>query len=210
MKLHVGDHIVPDAEAAIERYLSPGWVRNGPLYYRHRPCTDPDRVVLEDLGAAVLLEGVRSSRAARSLADRPVYIGRVPKIPLEEAEESDRQLVVDAIMDLIGPTRGSGFASSVATKVLHKKRPATVPVLDNRAVYGAFLDASWSPGEWPAGHSVRAAGRVRAALDAVAQVLSDHRNEATWETVCMRWNEFTRVELFDMAWWAYVRTTASR
>ena len=35
-----------------------------------------------------------------------------------------------------------GFAASVATKVLHKKRPGLIPVLDNQA-FGAYMNPNW-------------------------------------------------------------------
>jgi hypothetical protein len=35
-------------------------------------------------------------------------------------------------------TSWPGFGASVATKTLHKKRPALIPVLDNMAIFGAY------------------------------------------------------------------------
>jgi hypothetical protein len=36
--------------------------------------------------------------------------------------------------------RWSGFGTSTASKVLHTKRPALVPILDNQAIFGARGD----------------------------------------------------------------------
>ena len=36
-----------------------------------------------------------------------------------------------------------GFAASVATKILHKKRPALIPILDNQAIFGAYMNPQW-------------------------------------------------------------------
>ena len=35
------------------------------------------------------------------------------------------------------------FAASVATEVLHKKRPKLTPILDNEAIFGAYMNPKW-------------------------------------------------------------------
>jgi formate dehydrogenase maturation protein FdhE len=40
-------------------------------------------------------------------------------------------------------TDWEGFAASVATKVLHKKRPKLIPILDNEAIFGAYMNLKW-------------------------------------------------------------------
>jgi hypothetical protein len=40
-------------------------------------------------------------------------------------------------------TDWEGFASSVATKVPHKKRPKLIPILDNEAIFGAYMNPKW-------------------------------------------------------------------
>ena len=40
-------------------------------------------------------------------------------------------------------TGWEGFAASVATKVLHKKRPKLLPILDNEAIFGTYMNLKW-------------------------------------------------------------------
>ena len=44
-------------------------------------------------------------------------------------------------------TDWEGFASSVATKVPHKKRPKLIPILDDEAIFGAYMNPKW-PESW--------------------------------------------------------------
>jgi hypothetical protein len=202
VRLVTGRHTLEDADTLLEQYRQQ--VRRGPTYYGCRSNTDPERVTVEDLGLAVLLEGRPSSRAAQTLVEAPVDLSGVVPDPLHETTAADRAAVVDAVMELVGSS-GSGFASSLATKVLHKKRPATIPVLDNSAIYATLCSDTWERGQVPRGQSVRARSRIADALERVHGVVSDPANRASWETLERAWPSYTRIELFDMAWWAYVR-----
>lgn len=95
-------------------------------------------------------------------------------------------------------------SSSLATKILHPKRPATIPVLDNVAIYGTLLNSDWDPSKGlPRGHGTRDPGRIAAALDAVHQVVADPAHALAWQALQRAW-PFTRIELFDMIWWSYI------
>ena len=202
VRLIAGRHTLESVQTLLEQYQLK--VSRGPTYYAYRPTTDCNWVTVEDLGLAVLFEGQPRSRAAQTLVDTPVNVSRIPSIPLHETSEADRAVIVDGIMELVG-RRGSGFASSLATKVLHKKRPATVPVLDNAAIYATLCSATWERGTVPRGATVRDHKRIAEALGRVHAVVSDPANTAAWETLESEWLTLTRIEVFDMAWWAYVR-----
>ena len=202
VQLVAGRHTLDDVQTLLDEYQRR--VAHGPSYYAYQATTNPDRVTVEDLGLAVLFEGQPRSRAAKTLVDAPLDISKVPSAPLHETSTASRTVVVDAIMELVG-RRGSGFASSLASKVLHKKRPATVPVLDNAAIYATLCSDTWERGTVPRGTTVRNRKRVADALNRVHAVVSDPANAAAWETLEQTWPTLTRIELFDMAWWAYVR-----
>jgi biotin operon repressor len=68
-----------------------------------------------------------------------------------------------------------GFAASVATKILHKKRPALIPILDNQAIFGAYLNPKW-PTQPSSRDSVYAKGRVKEALEWIAFDLARSNN----------------------------------
>ena len=202
--LRISRHSIEDPAALLDFYDRE--VRHGPSYYAYRPSTDPDLVTVEDLGLAVLLEGQPRSRAARSLVDDPVDISDAVSVPLHETASADRERIINVVMRLVG-RRGSGFASSLATKVLHKKRPATIPVLDNQPVYATLCSSDWQPGELPRGSSIRSRTAIARALDAVYDTVAAPQNSDAWVAL-ERKSSQSRIELFDMIWWAFVRRSA--
>jgi hypothetical protein len=70
---------------------------------------------------------------------------------------------------LLGLPQGSllglppGVAASVATKMLHKKRPALIPIMDNEAILGAYMSETW-PEQRASMDSVYWPSRIREAL----------------------------------------------
>jgi hypothetical protein len=47
----------------------------------------------------------------------------------------------------------------VATKVLHKKRPKLIPILDNEAIFGVYMNPKW-PEKLASTDSVYAKARI--------------------------------------------------
>ena len=82
-------------------------------------------------------------------------------MPLEDSSDGDRDRVARVISQM---AEWPGFAVSVATKVLHKKRPATVPILDNQAIFGAYMNPDW-PDRRSETDSVCSRNRIREALE---------------------------------------------
>lgn len=76
--------------------------------------------------------GVRDARLhdARHTAATALLILRVPR-----ADGHGTHGVVSHGLE--------GFAASVATKVLHKKRPKLILILDNEAIFGACMNPKW-------------------------------------------------------------------
>jgi hypothetical protein len=132
------------------------------------------------------------------------FDGRVPALPavaLEATSSSQR----DAVASLIGEVAGwPGFATSVATKVLHKKRPALIPVLDNQAIFGAYMNAQW-PASRSRGDSVWAIATIRDALERITYDLTRAENAAVWVGLQSVEPERSAIELFDMVWWSHFR-----
>ena len=72
-----------------------------------------------------------------------------------------------------------GFAASVATKVLHKKRPDLIPILDNQAIFGAYMNPEW-PQKRAREDSIKDLGRICSALDWIAFDINRPENLAAW------------------------------
>ncbi|MEN9646172.1 MAG: hypothetical protein RL238_2841 [Actinomycetota bacterium] len=210
--IHIRADIVIDRPTVLLNWYSEN-VRRGPDYYfRVSPLLDSDAIEFGDLAWAVLLEGRPSSAAAQSLLRRtPIALDAVPKEPLATLNQERRALIVDAIESLLWL---DGFASSLATKVLHVRRRASVPVLDNQAIFGTFMRPDWVLGNRPRSGSVRDRLSISRALEAIHGSLTDERSDRGWELLQREAHRdrslgVTQIELFDICWWALVRADAN-
>jgi hypothetical protein len=59
--------------------------------------------------------------------------------PLEETTADERRRLAELIGTM---TSWPWVGASLATKALHKKRPHLIPVLDNQAIFGAYIGAA--------------------------------------------------------------------
>ena len=196
------DIVIADPPSFVSWYLD--HVRRGPAYYRRGGAIRGGAARLEfgDLAWAVLLEGRPSSMAAAGLlAMAPIDIGEVPNDPLHRLDDDGIEAIVSVVCTL---TRVPGIASAVATKMLHPLRPATIPVLDNAAIYGSYLLPGFRPGAKPKSRVVKDAATVREALTAIREATAAPEAEQAWMILEQAHAGFTRVELFDMAWWTLI------
>src|SRR5260370_28723042 len=133
--LGVVNHHVTDAA----RYLVAYRQDSGYAYLLHEPCTPSDELVLEDLGPTILVNARLGTAAALALVQngRGLDLSTLPGTALESSLEDERQRVAELVATV---ARWRGFGTSTATKVLHKKRPGLIPILDNQAIFGAYLD----------------------------------------------------------------------
>lgn len=131
-----------------------------------------------------------------------VDLSALPTCPLEESEPEDRRVVAELIAKVAA---WPGFGSSTATKLLHKKRPALIPVLDNRAIFGGYLNPSWGPGSTARVVTVKDPVVIRAALDQISVDLQRGENAQAWNVLAEVEPQFSRIELFDTVWWMYFR-----
>lgn len=158
----------------------------------------------EDLAVTLLVNSQAGWRAFRSLQ---LYCGTVdliapPDKPLEQTTLEERPRIVDTIMQMaVWP----GFAASMATKVLHKKRPNSVPILDNQAIFGAYMSPHW-PAQPARSDSIKDREQISRALDLIAQDLNREENRLAWKALQAIEPARTMIQLFDSVWWMYFRT----
>jgi hypothetical protein len=198
--LHLTETVqVCDAHNFVRWYLKN--VRRGPDYYRPRETeTDVNELHFGDLAWAVLLEGQPRSLAAQSLLRVVPYdISGIPIAPLQELGSNDLASIADVIVQLINRT--DKIAAALATKMIHPKRRATVPVCDNKAIFWSFLRRGWRPGEKLRSRK----GTVLEALEAVHHCLARPESQEAWATLHTAYPSYQRVELFDMAWWTLLQ-----
>lgn len=193
------DRIVPNVDELLRQY------RNdiGCHYHNYQPITHRDQVVPEDLAVTLLMNSRAGWRAFLSLMEqgKAIDLTQLPNKPLEKTSQDERVQIAALIAQV---AQLPGFAASVATKLLHKKRPDLIPILDNQAIFGAYLDPDWP--EKPArSNSIKDQGWILKALDWIAFDLTRPENDAVWDTLKSIEPRHSRIQLFDSVWWMYFR-----
>jgi hypothetical protein len=204
MKLVLGgghlDRTVEHAELLLAEFLENDLGRD---YYSYFPITPSDCLYPEDLGITLIFNSRPTSEAARSLmlSGSGIDLSRLPNKLLEEADDSERAVVAQVITEIAGLP---GIAASIATKILHKKRPQLIPVLDNQAIFGAYLKPSW-PSRLSSNGSVKTFPRIKQAVDWIAFDLTREENITVWNELRDIAPTSSLIEIFDMVWWMYFR-----
>jgi hypothetical protein len=128
-------------------------------------------------------------------------LASVPDRALEETTADGRQ----QLSELIGTmTSWPWVGASLATKTLHKKRPRLIPVLDNQAIFGAYMNSHW-PERRSSMDTIKSPARIREALDWIAYDLTRAENFESWLVLAELAPGRSRIELFDCVWWMYFR-----
>jgi hypothetical protein len=176
---------------------------SGSEYLDYQPNTRADVLVAEDLAVTTLINSRFGMAAVRSLARQggEIDLAVLPEIPLEETSKEEREQVARLVATVAA---WPGFAASVATKVLHKKRPRLIPILDNQAIFGAYMNPRW-PQTPSRADSVKAQARINEALDWIAFDLTRRENARVWLALEQREPSRSRIQLFDSIWWMHFR-----
>jgi hypothetical protein len=193
------DRIIPNADKLLDQYRDDtGW-----YYLEHQPFTPYDRVVIEDLAVTLLVNSQVGWRACMGLINHgsSIDLSQLPKKPLEDTSSEERMKTAEVIVKM---AQIPGFAASVATKVLHKKRPDLIPILDNQAIFGAYMYPDW-PGKPARGDSIKSRDTICRALNWIAFDLNRLENAESWKMLSAIEPERTRIQLFDSVWWMYFR-----
>jgi hypothetical protein len=125
-----------------------------------------DRVFVEDLAVTMLINSRVEARQAMGVArnQTTLDLSVLPDKALAETTDHERQTMAELIGAM---TSWPGIGASVASKTLHKKRPALIPVLDNMAIFGAYMNPLWP--EKPArADTIKSVPRIKEALDWIA------------------------------------------
>ena len=196
------DRQVSNAESLLHewREREKDW---GQLYLEYEPVTPKDQVLVEDLAVTMLINSRVAARAATAVYRNgaSLDLGSLPDKPFEATTDEERQ----SIAELIGTmTSWPWLGASVATKTLHKKRPRLIPILDNQAIFGAYMNPLW-PERPSLMDTIKAVPRIREALEWIAEDLTRPENAAVWPLLEQIEPERSRIELFDMVWWMYFR-----
>ena len=193
------DRLIENPDDLLQQYRKD----TGCYYLDHQSITPQDAVVPEDLAVTLLVNSQAGWRAFRSLQLHGVSINlkSLPQKSLEQTTPEERRIVRDIIVKMAA---WPGFAASMATKVLHKKRPALIPILDNQAIFGAYLNKNW-PEQLARSESIKDGEQILRALDCIASDLNREENSSTWRKLQVIEPTRTLIQLFDGIWWMYFR-----
>ncbi len=140
LRIRRPDLVVPDPYARVLRFFSEDASSIGPLSYDSyiaSGTSPPNRIVLEDVVAINRTMRARSPHKHwTSLIERgdlPEFAAVDPTWDtfLTVDDEWDRYEVLLRVTSLIDAVLGRGIGVSVATKALHIKRPALIPICDS-------------------------------------------------------------------------------
>jgi hypothetical protein len=171
------DRQVNDAESLLRDWgvKEKDW---GQLYLEYEPITPKDQVLVEDLAVTMLINSRVRGEVATSVCRNAAGLDlrSLPDKPLEETNDSERQAVADVIGTMVSwPWVGA----STATKTLHKKRPKLIPILDNMAIFGAYMNPLW-PERRALEETIKSVPRIKEALDWIAHDLIRPENASVW------------------------------
>jgi hypothetical protein len=194
------DRVLTDAGELLRRYRDD----TGCDYLDYQPVTPMDTVLPEDLAVTLLVNSQVGWRAFRSLMDhgKTIDLMKLPAKSLQDTSPGERDQIATLVAQV---AQLPGFAASVATKVLHKKRPALIPLLDNQAIFGAYMNPLW-PAQKASTESIKSQALVRAALDWITFDLNRPENRAAWSSLLAIEPQRTQIQLFDSVWWMYFRS----
>jgi hypothetical protein len=112
------------------------------LKYQPNKPTRSNVLLPEDLAVTLLVSSRAGYRAFQSLRDfgQTIDLDSLPRKALEQISDNELSEVSKMIAKI---ANWKGFGASLATKVLHKKRPDLIPILDNQAIFGAYMNPNW-------------------------------------------------------------------
>jgi hypothetical protein len=173
----------------------------GQLYLDFNPATSSDVLQVEDLAVTMLINSRVAGQAAAAVLryGTSLDLASLEDKPLELTTSDER----DRVAELVGRmTSWPWIGASLATKTLHKKRPQLIPILDNQAIFGAYMNPLW-PERRSKEDTIKSPARIREALEWIAHDLTRPENIDTWSALGEI--EPERIELFDCVWWIYFR-----
>lgn len=193
------DRVIQDADDFLRQYRED----TGCHYIEYVPRTPHDELLPEDLAVTLLVNSQAGWRAFRSLQQYgpAVQLATLPQKALEATTPDERHRLSQLIAEI---AHWPGFGASLATKVLHKKRPGLIPILDNQAVFGAYMNPDW-PNSRAQTETIKDEPRILEALDCIARDLVRPDNADAWPKLRDIEPSRTAIQLFDSVWWMYFR-----
>jgi hypothetical protein len=188
---------IQDCETWLQLFRS----NDGYVYYDYQLTSPADHIVPEDLAVTLLVNSRANGKAFKSVQQHgPGLDLRVlPDKPLEETSEEERRSLAHFLSQV---AKWDGFKASIATKVLHKKRPQLIPILDNQAIFGAYMNPAW-PENQAKGDSESRLKIINKTLNSIANDLTRQENYSVWRILQAQEPSRSLMQIFDSVWWMY-------
>ncbi len=204
---------VVNVEALLHRHETDPQEHDGGYLYRlHQSATPTNLLVPEDFAVTLLVNSVQNRTQAKLVikaihdAGSSLDLTSLPQKSLPQTTADERRRIAKVITTM---STWPQVKAAVATKILHKKRPALIPMLDNEAIFGAYHNPAWP--EKPAKRdSVGDEARIADVLDWIHDDLTRRDNQKVWAILIAGHPQWSLVELFDMIWWEHYKEIGSR
>jgi hypothetical protein len=196
---------IGDCFSKVRRFCQP---RGGPNYYRGYDCAsieqdntlrDSDILIANKLGARIGPESLlmfKRNRTKIEAALKSVPVG----IALDDSWP-DEESMWGAIANAYRACWTSDVGEARTTKVLHKKRPQLIPIIDGQMVIGWYYAGYSEPKKWGIDRMLEVTERIREDMRRNMDPLRELQKELVEEGI-----NLTRVRLFDVVLWeAYQR-----
>jgi len=195
---------IGDCFGKVRRFCQP---RGGPSYYEGYDCVsiehdntlrDSDILVANKLGARIgpvslLMFGRNRTKIEAALESVPVGIGLDDSWPDEES-------IWEAIRNVYRACWTSDVGEARTTKVLHKKRPQLIPIIDRHMVIGWYYAGYSGPKKWGIDRMVEVTERIKEDMRRNRDPLQELQKELVKAGI-----NLTRVRLFDVVLWEAYR-----
>lgn len=146
------------------------------------------------------MDRIRTFKAR--VGEGSLNIDDVPATPLSSCTSAELESIASGITSRA--KEWDGFGVSTVSKVIHRKRRSTVPILDRRAISGAYVDPHWNPTKAAKGVAP-SQSQVVDTLALIANDLQLEANQRGWTLAKQSWQELQNIELFDVVWWSVWR-----
>jgi hypothetical protein len=197
---HKLDRVVPNADQLLLNYRND----DGYPYLDYAPTSPANHIVPEDLAVTLLVNSRATGRAFKSIQKHgaSLNLAHLPAKALAATTAAERKAVASIIAQV---ANWPGFAASLATKVLQKS-PALIPILDNLAIFGAYMNRYW-PEQKSSQDSIKDLYRIEQALDWMTTDILREENTSVWQQLQVVEPRRTLIQILDSVWWMYFRKT---
>lgn len=197
------DRIIENPVNLLGKYRKNG--DTGYEYLKYQPTipTPGNALLPEDLAVTLLVSSRAGYRAFQSLRDcgKTIDLDNLPHKALEQISDNELSYIAQVIAKI---ANWKGFGASLATKVLHKKRPDLIPILDNQSIFGAYMNPNW-PDKSSSQDTIKNPKTIEKALRWIRYDLVRPENSTVWPLLKKVEPTYSLIEIFDSVWWVYFR-----